>query len=152
MEEAVGSDSGTFYEMKASAIRWTSDWKAPLRDKPCIDGPQIATVVGPPGEEIYCDEWGRGKVQFPQTISGQHHLTAGQGMHHTTTVYQLQASERVVFQSPGGSLTLDAQGIHLNGVAITLHGPVTSTTPGAGQALTLQLQPEAGQTCMEKNR
>ncbi|MDE1531088.1 type VI secretion system tip protein TssI/VgrG, partial [Pseudomonas carnis] len=34
-------------------------------DKPCIDGPQIATVVGPPGEEIYCDEWGRVKVQFP---------------------------------------------------------------------------------------
>ncbi|CAI8830230.1 type VI secretion system Vgr family protein [Pseudomonas sp. IT-P291] len=340
-EEAFGSDHGTSYEMTASAIRWTSDWKAPLRDKPCIDGPQIATVVGPPGEEIYCDEWGRVKVQFPwdradknndqsscwirvaqgwagatwgamavprvnqeliisfldgdpdqpiatgrtyretnlppyelpkhktrmtiksqthkgagfnelrfedelgqeevyihaekdknvhikhdnttfvghnrkeevgndeqitigndqsheigrdhtfsngrdhevtigrdrsvrvgnnrydtttanhqsevgghsqQTISGQHRLTAGQGMHHTTTVYQLQASERVVFQSPGGSLTLDAQGIHLNGVAITLHGPVTSTTPGAGQALTLQLQPEAGQVCVEKNR
>ncbi|WP_226478086.1 type VI secretion system tip protein VgrG [Pseudomonas sp. MWU16-30323] len=64
-EEAFGSGQGTSYEMKASAIRWTSDWKAPLRDKPCIDGPQIATVVGPPGEEIYCDEWGRVKVQFP---------------------------------------------------------------------------------------
>jgi len=64
-EEAFGSDHGTTYELKASAIRWTSDWKAPLRDKPCIDGPQIATVVGPPGEEIYCDKWGRVKVQFP---------------------------------------------------------------------------------------
>ncbi|ATN12799.1 type VI secretion system tip protein VgrG [Pseudomonas sp. FDAARGOS_380] len=64
-EEAFGSGHGTSYEMTASAIRWTSDWKAPLRDKPCIDGPQIATVVGPPGEEIYCDEWGRVKVQFP---------------------------------------------------------------------------------------
>jgi type VI secretion system secreted protein VgrG len=63
--EAFGSDHGTSYEMTASAIRWTSDWKAPLRPKPCIDGPQIATVVGPPGEEIYCDEWGRVKVQFP---------------------------------------------------------------------------------------
>lgn len=64
-EESFGSGLGTSYEMKASAIRWTSDWKAPMRDKPCIDGPQIATVVGPPGEEIYCDEWGRVKVQFP---------------------------------------------------------------------------------------
>ena len=64
-EESFGSGLGTSYEMKASAIRWTSDWKAPLRKKPCIDGPQIATVVGPPGEEIYCDEWGRVKVQFP---------------------------------------------------------------------------------------
>lgn len=73
-------------------------------------------------------------------------------MHHTTTVYQLEASERVVFQSPGGSITLDAQGIHLNGVTITLQGPVNATAPGNGQALTLQLQPEAGQTCVEKNR
>ncbi|WP_338510443.1 type VI secretion system tip protein TssI/VgrG [Pseudomonas trivialis] len=64
-EESFGSGLGTSYSLKASAIRWTSDWKAPLRDKPCIDGPQIASVVGPPGEEIYCDEWGRVKVQFP---------------------------------------------------------------------------------------
>ncbi|MCJ7957065.1 MAG: type VI secretion system tip protein VgrG [Pseudomonas sp.] len=64
-EESFGSGLGTSYTLKASAIRWTSEWKAPLRDKPCIDGPQIATVVGPPGEEIYCDEWGRVKVQFP---------------------------------------------------------------------------------------
>jgi type VI secretion system secreted protein VgrG len=340
-EEAFGSNHGTSYELKASAIRWTSDWKAPLRNKPCIDGPQIATVVGPPGEEIYCDKWGRVKVQFPwdrsdknndhsscwirvtqgwagatwgsmaiprvgqelvisyldgdpdqpiatgrayretnlppyelpkhktrmtiksrshkdrgfnelrfedelgqeevyihaekdknihvknnngifvgndrkdevgndeqttigndqsheigrdrtlstgrdheatigrdrwervgnnrydtttanhqsevgghsqSTIKGQHRLTAGQGMHHITTVYELKVSERVVFQSPGGSLTLDAQGIHLNGVAITIQGQVTTTLPGHGQALKLQLQPEAGQTCVEKNR
>nr|VVN33235.1 Actin cross-linking toxin VgrG1 [Pseudomonas fluorescens] len=65
LEEAFGSDSGTAYRLSASAIRWDADWKAPLRAKPCIDGPQIATVVGPPGEEIYCDEWGRVKVSFP---------------------------------------------------------------------------------------
>jgi len=46
-EEAFGSDSGTSYKMKASAIHWMSDWKAPLCDKPCIDGPQIATVRRP---------------------------------------------------------------------------------------------------------
>ncbi|WP_284400546.1 type VI secretion system tip protein TssI/VgrG, partial [Pseudomonas putida] len=33
--------------------------------KPRIDGPQMATVVGPKGEEIYCDQWGRVKVSFP---------------------------------------------------------------------------------------
>ncbi|MDF3134384.1 type VI secretion system Vgr family protein, partial [Pseudomonas extremaustralis] len=70
-EESFGSSPGTSYEMQASAIRCTSDWKAPLRDKPSIDGPQIATVVGPPGEEIYCDEWGRVKVQFPWDRSDQ---------------------------------------------------------------------------------
>ncbi|VVO10902.1 type VI secretion system Vgr family protein [Pseudomonas fluorescens] len=65
LEEAVGSDSGTSYHLEASAIRWDAEWKAPLQDKPRIDGPQIATVVGPPGEEIYCDKWGRVKVSFP---------------------------------------------------------------------------------------
>ncbi|WP_434765769.1 type VI secretion system Vgr family protein [Pseudomonas triticicola] len=340
-EESFASDHGTSYEMNASAIRWTSDWKAPLRAKPCIDGPQIATVVGPPGEEIYCDEWGRVKVQFPwdrsdknndqsscwirvaqgwagatwgamaiprvgqeliisyldgdpdqpiatgrayrqtnlppyelpkhktrmtiksrthkgagfnelrfedelgqqevfihaerdknvhvkndngvfvgndrkeeigndehvsigndqiyaigqnrnldvgrdykafigrdrwdavgndryestsanhhlevgghsdHTIKGQHSVTAGQGLDCTTTIYSLQTSEKIVFKSPGGSITLDAQGIHLNGIAITIQGPVSATAPGGGQPFSLQLEPEAGHTCVEKTK
>ncbi|MDO6528108.1 type VI secretion system tip protein TssI/VgrG, partial [Motilimonas sp. 1_MG-2023] len=32
---------------------------------PRVDGPQIAIVTGPEGEEIFCDEHGRVKVQFP---------------------------------------------------------------------------------------
>ncbi len=36
-----------------------------LAHKPKSQGPQIAVVVGPPGEEIYTDEYGRVKVQFP---------------------------------------------------------------------------------------
>lgn len=32
--------------------------------RPVMRGPQTATVVGPEGEEIYCDEYGRIKVQF----------------------------------------------------------------------------------------
>jgi type VI secretion system secreted protein VgrG len=32
--------------------------------KPAITGIQTATVVGPPGEEIFCDQFGRVKVQF----------------------------------------------------------------------------------------
>jgi type VI secretion system secreted protein VgrG len=47
------------------AIPFTQHWQAPHWRKPVIDGPQMAHVVGPPGEEIYCDEWGRVKVQFP---------------------------------------------------------------------------------------
>ncbi|MNE64061.1 hypothetical protein D3C80_1594470 [compost metagenome] len=86
------------------------------------------------------------------TVNGHHALTAGQGMQRTTTVYQLQASERLVIQGPGGSITLDEQGIHLNGLEITLQGPVNATAPGSGKALALHLVPEAGLTCTGKIR
>jgi len=36
-----------------------------LTPKPRSQGPQVAVVVGPAGEEIYTDEYGRVKVQFP---------------------------------------------------------------------------------------
>ncbi|WP_150539463.1 type VI secretion system Vgr family protein, partial [Actinobacillus vicugnae] len=39
--------------------------------KPKVDGPQMAHVVGPEGEEIYCDEWGRVKIQFPWDRVGE---------------------------------------------------------------------------------
>jgi type VI secretion system secreted protein VgrG len=40
-------------------------WRPEPNPKPRVDGPQIAVVVGPEGEEIHCDEHGRVKVQFP---------------------------------------------------------------------------------------
>ena len=40
-------------------------WRPQPNPKPRVDGPQIALVVGPADEEIYCDEFGRVKVRFP---------------------------------------------------------------------------------------
>src|SRR5690554_633614 len=40
-------------------------WRPTPNPKPRVDGPQVAFVVGPEGEEIHCDEHGRVKVQFP---------------------------------------------------------------------------------------
>ncbi len=40
-------------------------WRPTPNAKLRVDGPQIAFVVGPEGEEIHCDEHGRVKVQFP---------------------------------------------------------------------------------------
>jgi type VI secretion system secreted protein VgrG len=39
---------------------------------PVIPGTQTAVVVGPPGEEIYTDKYGRVKVQFNWDRQGQH--------------------------------------------------------------------------------
>jgi type VI secretion system secreted protein VgrG len=43
-----------------------------LTPKPFVQGPQTAVVVGPAGEEIYKDDYGRIKVQFHWDRYGQH--------------------------------------------------------------------------------
>ncbi|MDH0090943.1 type VI secretion system tip protein VgrG [Achromobacter mucicolens] len=69
-EESADANQGTHYSCTATLVPDDAEWRAkPLR-KPRIDGPQQATVVGPPGEEIYCDEFGRVKVQFPWDREG----------------------------------------------------------------------------------
>nr|WP_225778019.1 type VI secretion system tip protein TssI/VgrG [Pseudomonas sp. Marseille-Q3773] len=64
-EEATGSEQGTRYQQAAVLVPGRSEWRPAPLPKPRIDGPHMATVVGPAGEEIYCDEWGRVKVSFP---------------------------------------------------------------------------------------
>ena len=47
------------------AVPADADWRPlPLTPRPYVRGPETAIVTGPTNEEIYCDEWGRVKVQF----------------------------------------------------------------------------------------
>jgi len=64
-EENAEADCGTHYNCIATRVPHDTEWRPEALPKPRIDGPQMATVVGPPGEEIHCDEYGRVKVQFP---------------------------------------------------------------------------------------
>ncbi|MCE7761159.1 type VI secretion system tip protein VgrG [Pseudomonas putida] len=64
-EEAAGAQHGTRYKQDAVLVPGRTEWRPAPLPKPRIDGPQMATVVGPDGEEIYCDQWGRVKVSFP---------------------------------------------------------------------------------------
>ncbi|QQG28862.1 type VI secretion system tip protein VgrG [Pectobacterium carotovorum] len=64
LEEESGGEPTT-YSNSFEVISAKSTWRADLPYKPMVDGPQIATVVGPAGEEIYCDSYGRVKLQFP---------------------------------------------------------------------------------------
>ncbi|WPD76577.1 type VI secretion system tip protein VgrG [Dickeya fangzhongdai] len=64
LEEESGGEPTTLSN-SFEVIKGTTTWRAALPYKPMVDGPQIATVVGPAGEEIYCDEFGRVKLQFP---------------------------------------------------------------------------------------
>ncbi|MFK0314405.1 type VI secretion system Vgr family protein [Pseudomonas sp. NPDC090233] len=70
-EDAAEAQQGTSYTLTATLIPAEVEWHAPARPKPVVEGPQMAKVVGPPGEEIYCDEHGRVRVQFPWDRLGQ---------------------------------------------------------------------------------
>ncbi|WP_044367724.1 type VI secretion system Vgr family protein, partial [Vibrio fluvialis] len=63
--EEAGGNGATTYANQFSLIPAHRNWRATPQAKPQVDGPMIATVVGPEGEEIFCDEYGRVKLHFP---------------------------------------------------------------------------------------
>ncbi|HCF6703923.1 TPA: type VI secretion system tip protein VgrG, partial [Pseudomonas aeruginosa] len=71
-EESADAPLGVSYDLRAELVPEDVEWRPAPLPRPRIDGPQIATVVGPAGEEIHCDEWGRVKVQFPWDREGRH--------------------------------------------------------------------------------
>ncbi len=62
----ISSDAGPpTYSNSFTCIPDSVPYRTPrTTDKPVVWGPQTAVVVGPSGEEIHCDEFGRVKVQF----------------------------------------------------------------------------------------
>jgi type VI secretion system secreted protein VgrG len=60
------------YENRFSVIPAETPFRPPLSiEKPEVRGVQTAIVVGPPGEEIYTDRYGRVKVQFHWDREGE---------------------------------------------------------------------------------
>ena len=61
----AGAEDGPIYTCSFSAIESRTPFRsARLTPKPVVQGLQSAIVVGPSGEEVYPDEFGRVKVQF----------------------------------------------------------------------------------------
>lgn len=53
------------FQVRVVAINAQQPYRAPrITPKPVVQGPQTAVVVGPKGEEIYTDQYGRVKCQF----------------------------------------------------------------------------------------
>ena len=63
--EEANTQKPTRYSNEFRAIPANNPWQAEPTTKPLVTGPQMAIVVGPKNEEIFCDEFGRVKVQFP---------------------------------------------------------------------------------------
>ncbi len=65
------------YENRFTCIPTALSYRPQRRTrKPVIAGAQTATVVGPPGEEIFCDKYGRVKVQFHWDREGKHNASS----------------------------------------------------------------------------
>ena len=61
----AGSESESTYSNTFTAMAAATPYRPPrLTPKHLVNGVQTAVVVGPSGEEIYCDKYGRVKVQF----------------------------------------------------------------------------------------
>ena len=72
LETSASHGGGDFYtcqiEVMDTAQPYRSERTTP---KPVVQGPQTAVVVGPGGEEIFCDKYARVKVQFHWDRYGQ---------------------------------------------------------------------------------
>lgn len=64
-ESNVVEDKDPSFRLELSAIDAKRPYRAPrITRKPVVEGPQTATVVGDPNQEIWTDEYGRVQVQF----------------------------------------------------------------------------------------
>uniref|UniRef100_UPI003306B284 type VI secretion system tip protein TssI/VgrG n=1 Tax=Photorhabdus viridis TaxID=3163327 RepID=UPI003306B284 len=69
--EQAGGEAGTVMSNQFTFIPAHQHWRPMPARKPVMDGPQIAKVVGPAGEEIFCDSYGRIRLQFLWDRYGQ---------------------------------------------------------------------------------
>ncbi|HFT8622564.1 TPA: type VI secretion system Vgr family protein, partial [Pseudomonas aeruginosa] len=89
-----------------------------------------------------------------EDVQGRAHLQAGEEIVRRTRVYRVQVQDQLVLEGPGGTLRIDASGITLDGIAITVKGPMTQSGGGGANALSLANQVLEGREadCVERNR
>ncbi|EAZ98325.1 type VI secretion system Vgr family protein [Marinobacter sp. ELB17] len=63
MKTSLGTDFKSVPDLPVSDLPDGDGFQ--IRPRPVMNGPQVAIVTGPEGEEIHCDEHGRVKVRFP---------------------------------------------------------------------------------------
>ncbi|MCD0499379.1 Rhs element Vgr protein, partial [Achromobacter sp. MY14] len=86
-------------------------------------------------------------------VQGHFQVHAGERIDGKTVTLELQAAQRVVIQGPGGTITIDGDGITLEALAINLKGPVAQAN-GSGNSLSMAGDVVEGliEDCMERTR
>ncbi len=65
LETSGGGGAEDFYSCHLEIMDSSEQYRSErITPKPVVQGPQTAIVVGPSGDEIYCDEYARVKIQF----------------------------------------------------------------------------------------
>ncbi|MCW7547284.1 type VI secretion system tip protein TssI/VgrG [Photorhabdus sp. APURE] len=95
-------------------------------------------------EEIYASHFQQIGENKQSDIKGNYQINVVKGIHSHTKIHTLQASDTVILRGKAGSITLDAQGITLNG-NIFLKGPVVVQGGSAGTVPTLTGAANEGQ-------
>ncbi|MUK78648.1 type VI secretion system tip protein VgrG [Aliivibrio fischeri] len=65
------AEGTSHFESRFQCIPWSIPYRLAKIEKPSIHNIDTAMVTGPENEEIYCDEYGRVKVQFHWDRNGQ---------------------------------------------------------------------------------
>lgn len=71
LQEDAPDQGATTYEAEFITMPGRLPYRQPIVPKPVVDGPQIAIVTGPEGEEIYTDQFGRVKIWLPWDRHGE---------------------------------------------------------------------------------
>lgn len=77
----ASAERGTRYTNRFTCVRRSIPIVPAFDPRTDLPRPQLqsAIVVGPPGEEVHCDEYGRVKVRFPGTRTEDHEHAQGAG-------------------------------------------------------------------------
>ncbi|PQQ39138.1 type VI secretion system tip protein VgrG [Photorhabdus luminescens] len=109
-----------------------------------IEKDKITRINNSWKEEIYASHFQQIGENKQSDIKGNYQLNVIKGIHSHTKIHTLQASDTLILRGKAGSITLDAQGITLNG-NIFLKGPVVVQGGSAGTVPTLTGAANEGQ-------
>lgn len=85
---------------------------------------------------------------FTHTVAGRVVVEAGQYLGQRTRSHEIGAARKVVMRGPGGTITLDDNGVRFDAIAIRIKGPVSIKDGGVGNALSITGNP-ADPVCVE---